>query len=105
MSYKSPIELILGDLETQVEGEILKAVQNVGVNVDKEELSKALHGERRQYEKGYKDRDDEIIRCKDCNHYRYYGLTDDTVSECTIDHCKNPDKNWYCADGEREAKS
>ena len=44
----------------------------------------------------------EIVRCKDCIHYRYYGLTEDTVSECTIDHCENPDADWFCADGERK---
>ena len=43
----------------------------------------------------------ELIRCKDCIHYRYYGLTDDTVSKCTIGYCENPDKEWFCADGER----
>ncbi len=45
----------------------------------------------------------ELIRCKDCIYYRYYGLTEDTVSECTIDHCENPNKDWYCADGERKS--
>ena len=43
-----------------------------------------------------------VVRCKDCKHYRYYGLTEDTVSECTIDHCENPDADWFCADGERK---
>ena len=42
----------------------------------------------------------ELVRCKDCKHYRYYGLSAETVSECTIDHCENPDKEWFCADGE-----
>lgn len=40
----------------------------------------------------------QIVRCKDCKHYRYYGLSSDTVSECTIDHCY-PDSEWFCADG------
>ena len=44
----------------------------------------------------------EIVRCKDCVHYRYYGLSAETVSECTIDHCENPDADWSCADGERQ---
>ena len=44
----------------------------------------------------------EIVRCKDCIHYRYYGLSVETVSECTIDHCENPDADWFCADGKRE---
>ena len=43
----------------------------------------------------------QIVRCKDCKHYRYYGLSSDTVSECTIDHCY-PDSEWFCADGERK---
>ena len=43
----------------------------------------------------------EIVRCKDCKHYRHYGLSHETVSECTIGHEENPDENWFCADGER----
>ena len=43
-----------------------------------------------------------VVRCKDCIHYRHYGLSEETVSECTIDHCENPDKEWFCADGERQ---
>ena len=44
----------------------------------------------------------EVVRCKDCIHYRYYGLSAETVSECTIDHEENPDADWFCADGERK---
>ena len=44
----------------------------------------------------------QVVRCKDCMHYRYYGLSEETVSECTIDHCENPDADWFCADGVRE---
>ena len=47
------------------------------------------------------DRPQELVRCKDCKHYRYYGLSEETVSECKIDHCENPDTDWFCADGER----
>lgn len=43
----------------------------------------------------------DIVRCKDCIHYRYYGLSPETVSECRIDHCENPDADWFCADGKR----
>ena len=43
-----------------------------------------------------------VIHCKDCKHYRFYGLDSDTVSECTIDHVENPDEDWFCADGELE---
>lgn len=53
--YKSPIEMIENGLQMQIEGEILKAVMNVGVHVDKEELLKALKHDRDQYSKGYAD--------------------------------------------------
>lgn len=53
--YKSPIEIFQKEIEMQMEGEILKAVQRVGVNVDKEELLKALKYDRAQYSKGYED--------------------------------------------------
>ena len=66
MSYQSPIDLIIGQMNLAFEGEVCKAVQNVGVNVDKDELLKALQYDRGQYQKGYNDRDAEIIRCKDC---------------------------------------
>lgn len=44
-----------------------------------------------------------VVRCKDCKHYRYYGLSCEVVSECTIDHIENPDADWFCADGELES--
>ena len=44
---------------------------------------------------------DELVMCKDCKHYRYYGLSEETVSECRIDHAENPDGNWFCADGRK----
>lgn len=53
--YISPIELILSDIQMKTEEHIVKAVQRVGVNVDKEELVKALKYDREQYEKGYAD--------------------------------------------------
>ncbi len=53
--YKSPIELIMGSIQTQQEEGILKAVQSVGVNVDKDELIKCLQYDRNQYRKGYED--------------------------------------------------
>ena len=37
----------------QLENEIVKAVQNVGINVNKSELFKALFYDRQQYDKGY----------------------------------------------------
>ena len=59
--YTSPIDVIYGEMQMQVEGEIYKGVEKVGVNVDKEELLKALQYDRGQYEQGYKDGYNEAI--------------------------------------------
>lgn len=53
--YKSPIEIITGQMTTQMEGELCKVVQSYGFNVNKEELTKALQYDRHQYQKGYDD--------------------------------------------------
>jgi len=57
--YKSPIDVIYGDIYTQMvqdeEDLVMKAIRNVKVNVDKEELIKALKYDRNQYIKGYED--------------------------------------------------
>ncbi len=64
--YKSPIELVYGSCQTQLEGEVMRAIQNVGVNVDKEELLRALQYDRNQYDEGYQDAMDSIVRCGEC---------------------------------------
>lgn len=53
--YKPIIEVMATQVHTQIEGEILKAVQKIGVHVDKEELLKALRYDREQYEQGFED--------------------------------------------------
>lgn len=53
--YKSPIEIIYGQLQMQFEGEALRAVQSYDIKVDKEELLRALQYDRGQYDKGYQD--------------------------------------------------
>lgn len=52
-SYESPIRMIVSEMETQMEKDTLTAIQRYGIDVDKEELIKALNYDRRQYEKGY----------------------------------------------------
>ena len=53
--YESPIDIIYSEMQTKLEGKVFKAVQNVGINVNKDELIKALSYDRHQYEKGYAD--------------------------------------------------
>ncbi len=106
--YESPIELIISEIQTKLveekERRILKGVQNIGINVDKDELIKALAYDRGQYEKGYADRDKEIVRCKDCKWYVQkqknlpYNVTKRYCNRtCTL-ATKEDD---YCSYGER----
>lgn len=63
--YKSPIDLLCYDMrmqfEQKTENMIMEAVRKVGVNVDKEELLKALQYDREQYEKGYADAKADVL--------------------------------------------
>lgn len=120
--YDSPLGLIIGDLATQAAKSIdemswqavLQAVQDVGINVDKDKLLAALNQDAERYREayanghhtGYEKRDDEIVRCKDCvfaekyapgcseNEYRCVSAE---LQGCDAYH----DENWYCADGRR----
>ena len=62
--YKSPIEIVMEELfqkmDEDFENSVFKAVQKVGINVDKEELLKALIYDRGQYDEGYEDAMNEI---------------------------------------------
>lgn len=53
--YKSPIEIITGQMTMKYENNIVKCVQKYHPNIDKDELYKALKYDRDQYEKGYVD--------------------------------------------------
>jgi hypothetical protein len=53
--YQSPIEIIYGEITSSMENDIIKVVQKYGINVDKEELLRALRYDRDQYNKGYAD--------------------------------------------------
>lgn len=57
--YEYSIKFNFGDIQMQIvkqqENEVYMAVQKCGVDVDKEELIRALKYDREQYEKGYED--------------------------------------------------
>ena len=57
--YESPIQIIEHDIhmqmQMQMEDGILKAVKQVGIHVDKEELLRALEYDRKQYDRGFTD--------------------------------------------------
>lgn len=86
MAYKSPIEIIHGELETKIENDIMTAVQRYGINVNKEELIKALEYDRKQYEQGYEDarRDYQRPPAKWEAYFEHNGKTYHKCSHCHI---------------------
>lgn len=103
IGYKSPIDVIISEINTQFDGEVLKAVQKCDINVDKDELIKALHYDRCQYLEGYNAgydaRDKEIVRCIDC---KWHTMIDEMLL-CKADNAPHT-YDWFCAQGEREAE-
>lgn len=57
--YRPPLEIAISEsfqkMNEDFENAVFEAVQKVGINVDKEELLKALNYDREQYKKGYED--------------------------------------------------
>lgn len=64
--YEAPIKIIMQEMQAQRENQVYQAIQNIGVDVDKEELLKALSYDRNQYEKGYRAAKSEIVHCWEC---------------------------------------
>ena len=77
---KSPIEIAIGQMNTMIEDEIVKACANVGVNVNKEELLNALKSlnfvrELVEYIFTYPDDDYMTMECL-CRKLVKHGLID-----------------------------
>lgn len=53
--YDSPIRLAVSKMASQFDDAIYNAVVKTGIDVDKDELVRALNYDRSQYEKGYRD--------------------------------------------------
>lgn len=113
--YESPIlitqivEQIGTELVEQEEAYVFSAVKRMNVDVNKDELVRALAYDRGQYDKGYSDgraaRDAEIVLCKDCVYAIHYNekWTLPEKSNCLwcklYEDIRTP--GWFCADGER----
>lgn len=102
--YKSPVEIIYGQMQTQMEGDVFRVIQSYGIDVDKEELIRALRYDRGQYEKGYADgkRDamDSIVRCVDCKHRSHN--TPDGLHWCNEHERGSLSDDDFCSYGERK---
>lgn len=112
--YNSPIKTglmyreLVKEVNKDTDEQIYKAVVACGVDVDRDELLRALRYDREQYEKGYADGKaaamEGLVRCKDCKWWggKY------SSNECSkITTLSNPDY-WlktlpedFCSSGER----
>ena len=85
--YESPISLITQEVYEQTEEMIYRAVTKVGVDVDKEELVKALQYDRNQYDKafmeGYNKAIDDFVE-----HITLPITTEEQISEI-VEQLKN----------------
>lgn len=103
MMYESPIKLTIDNLLTKVvkrqEDDVLEYIQRLGINVNKEELIKALNCDREQYEKGYKDRDAEIVRCRQCE---YWKINPNNLYGGYCKYCECAHIDHFCSYGKRK---
>jgi hypothetical protein len=106
--YKSPIDIIYGQMRMQIENDVVKAVQDVGINVDRDELLKVLEDDREQWEKGYQDAIEDrnlvpVVRCKDCKHWWRENETCKHPKCCEAWMCvMQAPKDHFCSYGERK---
>ena len=92
--YESPIKTVIGEAKTEIDNGVYKAVCQTGIRVDKEELLRALQYDRGQFEAGYKSRDNEIVRCKNCTEW------DEKEQECS--HWYGFRENDFCSHGKEK---
>ena len=101
--YESPIKVFQSNLEMQFEGEILKAVQQADITVNRDELIRALRYDREQYQKGFDDARKNavpVVRCKDCE---YFGINDENVPYCLNRFgLDDPEPNGFCHYGRKK---
>lgn len=91
---KDIISVVTGELQTEFDGAVMKAVRNCGIHVNKEELIKAL------------ELAESLVRCKDCKHNPKY-TKDFQYGKCvyTCDddwYACEPMDDFFCAYGERK---
>ena len=81
--YESPIEVsmtldhIVKEAQKKADDCVFDYVFNIGINVDKDELIKALKYDREQYSKGFKDALQKLR--EKCNEHQDFHKGDDGV--------------------------
>ena len=100
---KPIINQIMVQMHTEYENGVMKAVQSVGFDVDKERLAQALADAQKFYMEGYNDAMTnhelvEVVRCRECKHYQ----NDMLFGKAYCDGRKVKPED-FCSYGERRA--
>lgn len=103
MSYKSPVTLLLDKFDEKVVDNIYQIVNHYFVDVDKDELLKALRYDRDQYDRGrldgYREAKKEIVHCKDCKWW------DNDLDDCGyLDGLNYAEPEYFCIHGKRATR-
>lgn len=53
--WESPIRVLQTQFESQIEGDVMKAVCKYGIDIDKDRLLEILQNDRNSYDRGYAD--------------------------------------------------
>ena len=92
--YEPVANFIQGKTESFIEGELLRVTQEMGLDVNREELLKALQYDRGQYEKGYQD------GCRDSLKAGEWTTIEDDILMETVYKCSVCKEEFVTIDGE-----
>ena len=84
------IKITMGKMQMALDGEVMKAVQNVGIDVDKDKLLEALQLA------------DMLVRCKECK-FREANKSIYRGAWYCSNHGDTVDLDDYCSYGERKS--
>ena len=97
--YKKQVEAF----DTQIKDEMMRIAITWGIDINEEQLVKALTDARLFYDKGYADGEADakaaLVRCRDCKHF-YYD-TDKEPSCAFVCGLPRPREDDFCSYGER----
>lgn len=117
VDYDSPINVIcqqiaqnmsdrMAKLDDEVGDLLVGTAIKFGFDVDRGKLIAVLTQDRERYvhafRQGYKKREEEIVRCKDCKFYN--AKPDSHGDRCDKIHWSRGD-DWSCADGKRKEQN
>ena len=103
--YNPPITLVIDEIHhklmADMDNHIVRAVREIGISINKDELIKALAYDRNQYDQGYADAElaalNRIVRCEHCK----WSIEIDDQLACGV-FGSSVEYGFYCAYGKEK---